>query len=294
MNVTGKIFKGIAGFYYIHTPEGDFACKAKGIFRNRGMKPLVGDDVEIEIIDRNEMTGSIVKILPRRNALIRPEVANVDQAVVVFALTNPAPNLNLLDRFLISMEQRELPVVIFFNKNDLVDAEGTETAVMEVYRAAGYEVHALSTKAGDYRDEIMQVLRGRTTVLAGPSGVGKSSITNMIHPEAQMETGELSRKIERGKHTTRHSEFFYLDDDTYVLDTPGFTSLFVTDIKPENLMYYFREFEEHRDACKFHTCVHIGERDCGVKRALEEGRIAQTRYESYLQIYDELKSSRRY
>ncbi|SFG56770.1 ribosome small subunit-dependent GTPase A [Oribacterium sp. WCC10] len=327
MPLKGKIYKGIGGFYYVHTPEGDYECRAKGIFRNRNEKPLVGDDAEIEPVQdsEKEREGSVIRILPRKNQLIRPEVANVDQAVVVFALRHPDPNLSLLDRFLINMEQRDIPVVIIFNKADLVDSGDDDTADTEdeeipeykkrkrdkaafvpeihsdhpelipgVYRKAGYKVLEISVKTGDCYEKVMEVLRGKTTVLSGPSGVGKSSLTNLIHPAANMETGELSRKIERGKNTTRHSEFFYIDDDTYVLDTPGFTSLYINDIEPERLMYYFPEFEEYRHDCRFKTCIHIGEKDCAVKDAVEKGLISKERYESYVLLYNELKSQRRY
>ncbi len=327
MSLKGKIYKGIGGFYYVHTGEGDYECRAKGIFRNRNEKPLVGDDAEIEPVQdsEKEREGSVIRILPRKNQLIRPEVANIDQAVVVFALKHPDPNLSLLDRFLIHMEQRDIPVVIFFNKVDLIDVpesdfpeESQETSVPkwkkkkdkalsipeihaehpelipEIYRNAGYKVLEISTKSGDCYERIIEVLRGKTTVLSGPSGVGKSSITNLIHPDANMETGELSRKIERGKNTTRHTEFFYIDNDTYVLDTPGFTSLYVNDIDPERLMYYFPEFESHRQNCRFKTCIHIGEKDCAVKDAVQKGEISRERYDSYVLLYNELKSQRRY
>ncbi len=328
MPLKGKIYKGIGGFYYVHTPEGDYECRAKGIFRNRNEKPLVGDNAEIEPVQDSEKEheGSVIRILPRKNQLIRPEVANIDQAVVVFALKHPDPNLSLLDRFLINMEQRDIPVVIFFNKVDLIDApdltedsaaedtDGTPSwkkkkdkksfipeihsdhpeLIPEIYRTAGYKVLEISAKSGDCYEKIMDILRGKTTVLSGPSGVGKSSITNLIHPEANMETGELSRKIERGKNTTRHTEFFYIDDDTYVLDTPGFTSLYINDIEPERLMYYFPEFEKYRQDCRFKTCIHIGETDCAVKDAVKNGRISKERYESYVLLYNELKSQRRY
>lgn len=326
MPLKGKIYKGIGGFYYVHTPDGDYECRAKGIFRNRNEKPLVGDDAEIEPVQdsEKEREGSVIRILPRKNQLIRPEVANIDQAVVVFALKHPDPNLSLLDRFLINMEQKDIPVVIFFNKVDLIDSREPEDDKEEddipsykrkkkeraqfipeihsdhpelipgIYRAAGYKVLEISTRSGDCYKQIMEIVQGKTTVLSGPSGVGKSSITNLIHPEANMEIGELSRKIERGKNTTRHTEFFYIDDNTYVLDTPGFTSLYINDIEPDRLMYYFPEFEEFRHDCRFKTCIHIGEHDCGVKKAVQEGRIAKERYESYILLYDELKSQRRY
>ncbi|OON85500.1 ribosome small subunit-dependent GTPase A [Oribacterium sp. C9] len=326
MPLKGKIYKGIGGFYYVHTPEGDYECRAKGIFRNRNEKPLVGDDAEIEPVQdsEKEREGSVIRILPRKNQLIRPEVANIDQAVVVFALKHPDPNLSLLDRFLINMEQKDIPVVIFFNKVDLIDSAEPEEEpvdddipsykkkkkdraqfipeihsdhpelIPEIYRRAGYKVLEISTRSGDCYDKIMEVLQGKTTVLSGPSGVGKSSITNLIHPEANMEIGELSKKIERGKNTTRHTEFFYIDDDTYVLDTPGFTSLYINDIETDRLMYYFPEFEKYRHDCRFKTCIHIGENDCAVKKAVQEGLISKERYESYVLLYDELKSQRRY
>ncbi len=317
MALKGKIYKGIGGFYYVHTPEGDYECRAKGIFRNRKEKPLVGDDAEIAPVPDSEKLyeGSVIRILPRKNQLLRPEVANVDQAVVIFALRHPDPNLNLLDRFLISMEQKEIPVVIFFNKTDLLDVPASEDAsdvkkkkngslpevhsahperIPGIYRRAGYQVLEISTRNSDSLPRIMEVLKGKTTVLSGPSGVGKSSLTNLIHPAAQMETGELSRKIERGKNTTRHSEFFYIDDDTYVFDTPGFTSLYVLGVEAERLMYYFPEFEPYRTGCRFHTCVHIGEKDCAVKRAVSEGQLSEERYESYRLLYQELKEQKRY
>lgn len=302
MGLEGKIFKGIGGFYYVHTPEGDYECRARGLFRNRKEKPLVGDLVELEpVVDsEKEKTGNVVRILPRKNQLIRPEVSNVDQAVVIFALKNPDPSLPLLDRFLINMEEKQIPTVIFFNKSDLLEDSEEGKAfidhVREIYTSAGYEVHILNTRSEQYLPEVMAVLRGKTTVLSGPSGVGKSTLTNLIHPAAEMETGELSKKIERGKNTTRHSEFFYIDDDTYVLDTPGFTSLYVMDILPERLMYFFPEFEAYRSKCRYNTCVHIGEpvRDCAVKAAVKAGAIPRERYDSYRKLFEELRGQQRF
>ena len=221
----GKIIRGIAGFYYVNIEQkGIIECKAKGIFRNRKEKPLVGDDVEIEILDEEKKAGNIITILPRKNRLIRPAVANVDQAVVIFALSYPKPNLNLLDRFWLSMEQQEIPTIICFNKSD--DCPPKEAAALAAnYEKSGITVFITSTKTGDGIADFRKALSGKTTVFAGPSGVGKSSVMNTLFPEAKMETGEISEKIKRGKHTTRHSELFYLGEDTYVMDTPGFTSL---------------------------------------------------------------------
>lgn len=286
--------KGIAGFYYVHDGiSGVYECKAKGIFRNKKIKPLVGDDVEFTILDEEEKTGNIVDILDRENELIRPAVANIDQAMVVFAATAPEPNLNLLDRFLVTMESQDVPVVICFNKKDLVTEEEAKR-LTSIYEAAGYEVHLTNAKSGEGIEQIRSLLRGKTTVLAGPSGVGKSTITNEIQPEAEMETGTISEKIKRGKHTTRHSELFFVETDTFVMDTPGFSSMFVDNMKPEELQQFFPEFEEFIPDCRFLGCVHVGERECGVKDAVKEGTLSKERYENYRLIYEELKNKRRY
>lgn len=292
--MTGKIIKGIAGFYYVHDGVSNvYECKAKGIFRNKKIKPLVGDNVEFDILDEQELTGNIVDIVKRDNELIRPAVANIDQAMIVFAVTDPEPNLNLLDRFLVAMEAQDIPVVICFNKKDLATKEEAQKLV-SIYEAAGYEVHLTNAKSGEGIDEIREILRGKTTALAGPSGVGKSSITNEIQPEAEMETGSISEKIKRGKHTTRHSELFFVEKETFVMDTPGFSSMFVENMKPEELQNYFPEFDDFIPDCRFLGCVHVGERECGVKDAVKEGKIAASRYDNYRLIYEELKNKRRY
>ena len=292
--MTGKIIKGIAGFYYVHDGISNvYECKAKGIFRNKKIKPLVGDDVEFTILDEQEKTGNIVDILERQNELIRSAVANIDQAMVVFAATDPEPNLNLLDRFLVTMESQDVPVVICFNKKDLVTEEEAEK-LTSIYKSAGYEVHLTNAKSGEGIEQIRGLLRGKTTVLAGPSGVGKSTITNEIQPDAEMETGSISEKIKRGKHTTRHSELFFVETDTFVMDTPGFSSMFVDNMKPEELQQFFPEFDAFVQECRFLGCVHVGERECGVKDAVKQGSLSKARYENYRLIYEELKNKRRY
>ena len=292
--MTGKIIKGIAGFYYVHDGyDRVYECKAKGIFRNRKIKPLVGDNVEFEILDEREGTGNIVSILKRKNSLIRPAVSNVDQALVVFAITEPMPNLNLLDRFLVMMERQRIPAVICFNKIDLSSEEERER-LRSIYGPAGYEIHFISTYEKAGIDEIHALIQEKTTVLAGPSGVGKSSLTNFIQPKAQMETGVVSEKIKRGKHTTRHSELFFVEENTYMMDTPGFSSMYIEDLKPEELKECFPEFAPEEDRCKFLGCVHVGEKVCGVKEAVKVGKISQSRYDNYLLLYQELKDRRRY
>ncbi len=290
--MTGKIVKGIAGFYYVHDKSSRiYECRAKGIFRNRKIKPLVGDDVEFTILNEEQSEGTIDAILPRKNELIRPASANVDQALVVFAITHPEPNLNLLDRFLVMMGVQDVPVIICFNKIDLCGEELMES-YRSIYETAGYQVVFISTYEKSGMTELKELLKGKTTVLAGPSGVGKSSLTNFLLPEAGMETGGISEKIQRGRHTTRHSQLFCVEEQTYLMDTPGFSSLYL-DMKPQELKDYFGEFAPYEDECKFLGCVHIGEKVCGVKNAVRNGALSKSRYENYLLIYEELKEKDR-
>jgi ribosome biogenesis GTPase len=292
--MTGKIIKGISGFYYVHVAEaGIYECKAKGIFRNKKIKPLVGDDVEIAVIDEGEKTGNIEEILPRKSELIRPAVANVDMALVIFAAAKPDPNFNLLDRFLCMMEYRKLPTAIAFNKSDLVTAE-EENRLREIYEPAGYRVIFTSAKEEKNISGLRALLEGKTTTVAGPSGAGKSSLINLLQDEVCMETGAISEKIERGKHTTRHSQLIPLSKDTYIVDTPGFSSMDLPQIEKEELWKLYPEFLEYEPQCRFIGCSHIGEPDCGVKSALSRGDISRIRYENYVLLYEELKARRKY
>lgn len=286
----GKIIKGIAGFYYVHVPgRGTYECRAKGIFRKDQVKPLVGDDAQIDLLDEAEHTGNIVRLLPRSSQLIRPAVANVDQALVIFAITHPQPNFNLLDRFLIMMEQQKLPCIICLNKRDL-DQEGKGQEYAAIYRACGYETLTVSADQKQGIEQLKALLKGKTTTVAGPSGVGKSSLVNCLQSGIVMETGEISRKIERGKHTTRHSELIALGEDTYILDTPGFSSLGLFELEKEQLAAYYPEFAEYEAGCRYGGCSHTAEPVCGVKKALAQGRISRLRYENYCQLYEELKT----
>lgn len=290
----GKIIKGIAGFYYVHVENhGVYECKAKGIFRKNHTKPLVGDDVEVDILDEAEMLGNIREILPRKSALIRPAVANVDQALIIFAIVKPNPNFNLLDRFLIRMERQNLPTIICFNKQDIATLEEKE-ALRKAYETCGYQVLFISALEQEGLEQVKELLTGKTTTVAGPSGVGKSSLINQLAPKARMETGDISRKIERGKHTTRHSEIIALGENTYIVDTPGFTSLDISEITKEELGTYYPEFVQYEPYCKFSGCAHISEPSCGVKDAVAEGKISQVRYDNYKVLYQELKEIKRY
>jgi ribosome biogenesis GTPase len=294
----GRILKGIAGFYYVETIDLKvYECKAKGIFRKSGIKPIVGDNVEIEIIDEDNRQGNLTDILPRKNCLYRPPVANVDQAVILFAIVKPDPNYNLLDRFLIMMRQQNLPVIICFNKQDIA-TEKEQKELHDAYEKCGYKVLFVSVKEERGLDELKALLKGKTSTLAGPSGVGKSSLLNKLVPDADMQIGELSRKIDRGKNTTRHSELFYVKElseggeDTFIIDTPGFTSLELRDVAADELMGYYPEFEQFEPSCRFGGCSHIAEPDCGVKAALEAGDLSNVRYDNYRIIYKDLKNAR--
>ena len=292
----GKIIKGIAGFYYVDVVEsGIYECKAKGIFRKEKRKPLVGDNVEIEVLNEEEKTGNLVQILPRKKQLVRPAVANVDQALVIFAVRQPDPNYGLLDRFLIAMEQQDVPVIICFNKKDLIQAEEREQ-LCKIYAGCGCRILLTSAETEEGIEEIREILDGKTTVVAGPSGVGKSSLTNLLQEEISMETGEISKKLRRGKHTTRHSQLMCVGHQTYLMDTPGFSSLFVEGIEKEDLRFYFPEFREYEGNCRFQGCTHVHEPDCVVKEAVDAGCISRERYDSYVQMYEELKEKekRRY
>lgn len=292
----GKITKGIAGFYYVYVPDlGMVECKAKGIFRKENIKPLVGDDVLVQMISKEEMTGVVSEILPRKSSLIRPAVANIDQAMIVFALRKPDVNLNLLDRFLIQMHQQNLNTIICFNKADLEEQDAPSSQrLAQIYSEAGYDTLVISAKEDAGVEQVLELLKGKTTTVAGPSGVGKSTLINRLQTDTQMETGSISRKIERGKHTTRHSQLIPICEDTYILDTPGFSSLSLFDMEKEDLQAYYPEFAPFTDGCKFTGCSHLHEPICGVKEALKNEKISRERYENYKLLYADLAQKRRY
>lgn len=290
MPIEGKIIKSIAGFYEVYSGGTIYRCRARGVFRALKQKPLVGDDVEMEVTDMvsDPREGNVVRLLPRRNDLIRPNVANVDQALLLFAVTNPAPSYNMLDRFLISMDRRGIPAILCFNKQDLATKEQL-SELQEVYTRCGCRLLFISTREPESMDAVRQVLAGKTTVVTGPSGAGKSSLINFLCPDANMQTGELSRKIARGKNTTRHVELLQAGENTFLVDTPGFTSLYLQDVTAEELKNYYPEFAAYAPDCRYQGCNHLMEPGCAVKKALKEGRISRIRYTSYTEIYAELK-----
>lgn len=290
----GKIIKGIAGFYYVHVAgKGVFECKAKGIFRKDHLKPLVGDDVLLDVLEEDKLLGNIRELLPRHSELIRPAVANVDQALVIFAIVKPQPNFNLLDRFLVMMQQQEIPCVICFNKLDMDECRKGEF-YQAVYRSCGFRTISVSAADRSGLEEMNEILKRKTTTVAGPSGVGKSSLINCLQSGVVMETGAISEKIERGKHTTRHTELIAIGEDTFICDTPGFSSLNLFDMEKEKLTEYYPEFAQFEKECRFGVCSHINEPICGVKSALEQGRIHRLRYDNYCLLYEELKNKKKY
>ncbi len=288
----GRIIKGIGGFYYVHTEEGIYTCRAKGVFRLDKTKPLVGDYVDIDIVEGEEMVGNVSKIYERDNCLIRPNVANVDQALIIFALVDPVPNFVTLDKMVLQYKAQGIPVLICFNKEDIAEDAIVEGIVSD-YSGCGSRIFVTSAKDNEGIDELTECLWGRTTTLAGPSGVGKSSLINCLMRSDLQKTGEISEKLARGKHTTRHSEIILVNDDTYIIDTPGFGSFDLIDMKPEDLGGYYEEFKEYT-ACRFMPCSHTHEPDCDVKEAVRAGKISEMRYENYAYIYNELSRSRRY
>lgn len=296
--VKGTIIKGIAGFYYVEAGQTIYECKARGKFRNKNIIPVIGDNVLISLKEEENsndryLEGTIEEILERKNSLIRPAVANVDQAMVVFSVTYPQIHLDLLDRFLLHIEREDIKPYIVLNKIDEGNPESYEY-IVERYTKVGYEVICLSAKKAINTELLMPKLKDKTTVFAGPSGVGKSTLLNTIEERFTLETGQVSDKIKRGKHTTRHVELMPLSIGGFVLDTPGFTSLQLDGMDPDELQYYFPEFKSYLGSCKFRGCTHIHEPGCEVRAALESGDIVKERYEAYETYYKQLKDTRRW
>ena len=292
VTMRGRIIKGIGGFYYVHTDKGLYTCKAKGLFRLDKTKPLVGDYVDIDVIPDEEMVGNVSKIYDRTNELVRPNVANVDQALIIFALVRPEPNFVTLDKMIIQYGSQGVPVLICFNKEDLAE-DSYAAGIADDYRGCGCRIFVTSATEEEGIDELKAALHKKTTVVAGPSGVGKSSIINCLTGGDLAKTGEISEKLARGKHTTRHSEIIPIKDNTYIIDTPGFGSFDLFDIKAEDLSDHYEEFKGY-SACRFMPCSHTHEPDCRIKEAVDAGMISKRRYENYAYIHDELTRSRRY
>ncbi|MDK2809892.1 MAG: ribosome biosis GTPase / thiamine phosphate phosphatase [Petroclostridium sp.] len=285
----GIILKGIGGFYYVKTEKGIVECKARGKLRKDDVVPMAGDYVEVQLSQHDEAKGSIENIFPRTNSLIRPPVANVEQLIIVVAVCCPDPNLLLLDKFIIAAESKKLDIVICLNKIDL-DKNDAYIDIYNAYLNAGYKVICTSTHTCQGIDELRGILKGKVTVFAGASGVGKSSLLNAVDSRFKLQTGEMSKKIERGKHTTRHVELLELEDGSYVVDTPGFSSFDLLDIKAKELDCLFKEFREYVSLCKFRGCSHTSEPGCAIIEAVNQKKICGSRYQNYLQFYNQLKN----
>ena len=283
----GRIIKGIGGFYYIKTETDVIECRARGVLRNLGVTPLVGDEVELEL-DRAG-NPALSKVLPRKNELIRPAVSNLDQIIIVAAVCSPDPDPVLLDKMLVAAEVRNIPAVICFNKTDL----SSEQTLISSYKKCGYPVFCVSAETGKGMEQFSEILRNKTSAFAGNAGVGKSSLLNRILPHVELETGSVS-KIERGRHTTRHTELMELPSGGYVMDTPGFGSFEIDQMEQAELKQYFPEFASFEEQCRFRGCNHIGEPDCGVDEAVKEGIVSPLRLDSYRKLYDQLKTFKKW
>lgn len=296
----GIIVKALSGYYYVKPVEDEsivtnaeaVQCRARGIFKKRGESPLVGDRVRYGHTENGE--GTVDEILPRHSELIRPPVANVSLAVLLFSLREPDMNVQLLDKFLVHIEHAGLEPLIVLTKGDLAEDDNAAIdGVKTLYEAIGYEVRLTSSVSGEGSDELRDRLAGSISVFAGQSGVGKSSLLNRLVPGLELETSEISMRLGRGRHTTRHVELVPLGNGGFVADTPGFSQLDFLELGVEELSSCFREFAELSEDCKFRGCTHLHEPGCAVIRALENGGVAQSRYEHYKQFFNEMKDKKR-
>ncbi|WHX47539.1 ribosome small subunit-dependent GTPase A [Paenibacillus woosongensis] len=297
----GLIVKALSGYYYVKplasAEENVLQCRGRGIFKKKGITPLVGDQVLYTPTENGE--GTVDEILPRDTELIRPPIANASHAVLLFSVKEPDLNLQLLDKFLVHIEHAGLRPLICLTKEDLLDEQGDEQdrnltrQVGELYEKVGYEVIITSSLTGSGTDEVKARLAGHISVFAGQSGVGKSSLLNAMLPGLSLETSEISLKLGRGRHTTRHVELIELDNGGYVADTPGFSQLDFLELGVEELSSCFIEFSEYAEQCKFRGCSHLHEPGCRVRAAVEEGEIVSSRYKHYVQFYEEMKDKKR-
>lgn len=285
--IQGTIIKGIGGFYYVKTQDSVYSCRARGKFRKDSLTPIVGDLAEIDVTDENKKEGYVIGILPRKNELFRPQVSNIDLLLITFAVQEPEPSTALIDKLTVTAAAKGIPCAICINKSDLNTEKAEE--YKKIYSDAGFFVLSLSAQTGENVEALKELLKDKTTALAGNSGVGKSSLLNAIGESFNLKTGNVSDKIRRGKHTTRHTELFPLSFGGFVFDTPGFGSFEIENISYRDLPGLFPEIKACEGGCRFNGCSHIKEPDCSVKDALAEGKIPKSRYDSYIELYEELK-----
>lgn len=285
----GLILKGVGGLYSVKCCDGIYFCRARGLFRKTGEKPLPGDRVDFAITDEKDREGYLAKINTRKNSLTRPAVANVDLAFIIVSIKNPEPDLLLADKLLCIFEDKDIESVICINKADLACADEIK-AVSEQYEKAGYEVIVTDAKSGMGIGQIERDISGKVCIFAGQSGVGKSTILNRFIGSEVMETGGISEKIGRGKHTTRHAQFVETSGG-YIVDTPGFSSLDAGLLEPDEIKMLYREYAELSYSCRFSGCMHINEPDCAVKEAAAAGLISNERHERYVKIYTQAKEA---
>jgi ribosome biogenesis GTPase len=286
----GVILKGIGGFYDVLADGAVFRCRPRGRFRKLGIIPMVGDRVRFTP-ESQVSEGTLEEILPRKNTLNRPSVANIDNLAVVAAVAQPEPDFFLVDKLMISAMRMGISVMLVINKLDLAEHGETEQLISQ-YKAAGYPLYCVSGKYGHGIGELSKAMKGITT-LAGQSGAGKSSIINRLHPSVGLETGSVSKKISRGRHTTRHVELLKLPDGGMIVDTPGFSQVELMDFDPVELQESYPEFEQYRHECYFNGCIHTSEPGCNVRHAVEEGVLHKSRYERYVHLIEEIKENRR-
>lgn len=291
--IDGIIVRGVGGNYYVDTGIKLIECRARGLFRLKNIKPLVGDKVLIRLTEEDENQGYIEEIKERTNEMVRPPVANAEQLLIFFAVTNPEPSFLLLDKLLIAAETNNLKPIICFNKCDLAN-ETLKKEYENIFVNTDYRIVFTSKNEEGSLNELKNILKDKLTVFSGPSGVGKSSIMNAVQPDFQLKTGEISDKLKRGKHTTRHAEIYKLDSGGYVVDTPGFSSFELEGIGEYDLKEFYPEIKKYDSGCRFADCLHYKEPNCVIKDAVNDGLISQTRYNNYLRLLDEIRKIKIY
>ncbi len=289
--IEGVIIKGVGGNYYVDTEKGLIECRARGLFRLKNIKPLVGDNVLIRLTEEDETSGYIEEIKERTNEIVRPPVANVEQLLIFFAVTNPEPSILLLDKLLIAAEINNLKPVICFNKSDLASEE-LKAEYESIFINTDYKIIFTSKDDENSINELKNILKDKLSVFSGPSGVGKSSLMNAVQPDFNLVTGEISDKLKRGKHTTRHAEIYKLSFGGYVVDTPGFSSFELNGVGEFELKEYYPEIKKYDSGCRFMDCLHKKEPDCVIKDAVEEGKISRIRYNNYIKLLEVIQKNK--